>query len=113
MRMLGILAVALAIGVAGIGEASGSAAKPSLRLMSRQPLVAQGKSFLARERVRVRVSGDATTTRSVRATAEGSFGVRFEDVTVGRCDAIRVVATGARGSQATLKTLPAPACNPA
>lgn len=111
--MIGIVAVAFAIGVAGIGNASGKAAKPSLRLMTRQPLVVQGQHFGSRERVRVRVSGDASASRSVRATEAGSFGVRFADIAVDRCSVIRVVAIGGSGRQATLKTLPSPACNPA
>ena len=113
MRMLGMVAVALAIGVAGIGDATGSAIKPSLRLVSRQPLTVQGQHFRSRERVGVSVSGDASASQSVRASEAGSFSVRFADLTVGRCDVIRVVAVGGRGSQATLKRLPGPACNPA
>jgi hypothetical protein len=113
MRMIGVLAAALAIGVAGIGNAAGSAAKASLRLTDRQPLSVQGRYFLSSERVRVRVTGDASASRIVRANAAGSFSARFADITVGRCDSVRVVAVGGRGSQATLKTLPAPACLPA
>jgi len=113
MRTIGVFAAALAIGVAGIGNAAGSAAKASLRLTDRQPLSVQGRYFLSRERVRVRVSGEVSASRFVRANSAGSFGVRFADITVGRCDLIRVVAVGGRGSQATLRMLPAPACNPA
>ena len=113
MRMFGVIAAALAIGVAGISEAAGSSTKPSLRLTDRQPLSVQARHFLSRERVRVRVTGDAQESRTVRANAAGAFSVRFADIMVGRCDAIRVVATGGRGSTATLKTLPAMACNPA
>ncbi|MEP6893826.1 MAG: hypothetical protein ABI927_08615 [Gaiellaceae bacterium] len=113
MRMIGILAAALAIGVAGIGDAAGSAAKANLRLTDRQPLSVQGRYFLSGERVRLRVSGEVSASRIVRANAAGSFTVRFGDITVDRCNVIRVVAVGGRGSQATLKMLPAPACNPA
>jgi hypothetical protein len=113
MRMIGVLAAALAIGVAGIGDAVGSASKASLRLIDRQPLSVQGRYFFARERVRVRVTGDASASRSLRANAAGSFSARFADIAVGRCDVVRIVAVGGRGSQATLKMLPAPACNPA
>ncbi len=113
MRMIGVLAAALVLGVAGIGNAAGSTAKASLRLTDRQPLSVQGRYFLSRERVRVRVSGEVSASRIVRANSAGSFGVRFDDLAVGRCDLIRVVAVGGRGSQATLKTLPAPACMPA
>jgi hypothetical protein len=112
--MFGVLATALAIGVAGVGDAvGGSALKPSLRLMSRQPLTIHGWHFASRERVRVQLSGSAKSSRSTRADASGAFNVKFDDVTVTRCNTIRVVAVGGRGSRAILKMLPSPACLPA
>ncbi len=113
MRWIGIVAVALAVGAAGMGSAVGSPTKASLKLSSRQPLAVQGLHFLAGERVRVQVTGDDTGVRRVRASQTGSFTAKFDDVGVARCNTIRVVATGNSGSTATLKMLPSPACLPA
>lgn len=116
MRVLALIVVAAvaAAGVAiayGAGERAGSRA--SIRLVRMQPLVVSGTGFQAREQVRVTVH--AKVTRSERATASpsGSFRATFADVPVGRCDRLRVIAIGKRGSRAVLKRFPLPACLPA
>jgi hypothetical protein len=111
--MLCILCVA-ALGtllVSGTG-ASDLARKPLLRFVSKQPLAVQGQSFASGERVRVRVEASLTAARRVRASRAGAFTARFEDIVVTRCDTVRIVAVGSRGSRAVLKYLPAPACLP-
>ena len=86
------------------------ATSPSIALTARAPLTVRGLRFHAGERVRVTVSGTGTVSRWTRATRSGTFAVRFDGVTVTRCELIRVVAVGGSGSRAGLKTLPAPAC---
>jgi hypothetical protein len=113
-------AVALAlVAAAGLALAGTSAAKidrsakASLRLASLSPLAVRGAGFAPRERVRVDLSGAVTARRRIVAGPTGAFAVRFDGVVLTRCDLVRVVATGSRGSRATLKLLPSPACLPA
>jgi hypothetical protein len=82
----------------------------TLRLRDRAPLVVAGSGFLRGERVRIVLSGETAARGIVRAGRAGAFVVTFADTTVHRCDLVRVVATGGRGSRATLKVLPPPAC---
>jgi hypothetical protein len=56
------------------------------------------------------MSASGRRRRPVRASRAGRFVVIFAGATVGRCDLVRVIATGGRGSRATLKILPPPAC---
>jgi hypothetical protein len=84
----------------------------ALRLQDRSPVVVAGTGFQRRERVRVTMTLDTTTERVVRTNRAGRFVVTFVGVTATRCDLVRVVARGGRGSRATLKILPPPACLP-
>lgn len=80
----------------------------SLQVVKRVPLTLQGRSFQARETVRVTLGRRA---RSVRANQSGAF-----VVTLGgpdRCNTSRVLATGSGGSRAVVKALPSPECPPA
>lgn len=105
-----VLAASIAVTLT-VSPASATTRSASLRLASKAPLVVQGQRFAPRERVRVSVSGDLQLQRRVIATRSGAFAAEFEAV-VTRCDMVRVIAVGARGSHATLKYLPAPACRP-
>ena len=87
--------------------------KASLRLVSFDPVVIRGAGFASREAVRVDLSGAFLARRRTVATATGSLSVRFADVHATRCDVIRVVAVGSRGTRAGLKSLPSPMCMPA
>ncbi len=115
MRTVLALVACLALGVAGTAAGLGidaSQKRPALRLVDRQPLILKGVRFKARERVRVVVeAADGEMVRVVRARVTGSFVASFGDVVFDRCTGLRVVATGARGSRASLK-LPKPACPP-
>jgi hypothetical protein len=115
MRALALALVAAAgLAVAGTPGAQGDRAnKASLRLVSFAPLTARGAGFRARETVRVDLLGEATARRRARASATGSFVVRFDGVSATRCDVIRAIAVGSSGTRAGLKYLPSPACMPA
>jgi hypothetical protein len=111
-----MLAVAAAVGLAVAHTSaaeSGRSTKASLRLLTFAPPTVRGTGFGARERVRLDLLAPETARRRAIAGATGSFVVRFEGVPATRCDLIRVVAVGSRGSRAGLKYLPAPACMPA
>ena len=100
--------------VVGPSSAGGDrAAMAALRVASFAPLTIRGNGFHARESVRVDLAGVATARRRVVASATGSLSARFESVAATRCDLIRAVAVGSRGSRAELKYLPSPACMPA
>jgi len=112
----GALAVVAAVALVAGGAAEAGAdrsAKASLRLASFAPLTVRGAGFGAREKVRVDLTGVASVRRRTVASPTGTFTVRFDAVTATRCDLIRAVAVGARGSRAGLKYLPSPACMPA
>lgn len=96
----------LAIGVSALAlgtPAWAAAPRPALSAKGRHTLTVSGRHFHARERVRVVLSpaghGDV---RHVRASARGTFTVRFRDVPAGPCDGYAIVATGGGGSRATL-----------
>ena len=88
--------------------------KPSLRLLSTEPLVVQGRSFRPAERVHVKlVANDETIRRRATASPAGLFRADFGTVPLGRCAGFSVRAVGSLGSVAVLKRLPLPACMPA
>ena len=84
---------------------------PSLRLVSKEPLVVRGRSFRPAERVRVVVRTNRDRVRRVTATRSGSFTASFGSVRFVRCIGLDVRAIGSRGSVAVLK-LPQPLCAP-
>lgn len=113
MRKLATLIVLVACGATASSTFAGSSGKANLRLVDRDPLTVQARGFKARERVRVTASVPQTLRKTIRATATGSFRVVFSEVSVDRCNLVRVVAIGAQGSRADLKMLPSLMCSPA
>jgi hypothetical protein len=112
MRTCLAIATALVVALGGIGSATGgTAGKPTLRLLDKQPVKLRGGSFRARERVRVTISSDEfRRARTVRATLRGSFTAQF-DVNLDRCMGLIATANGGNGSRATYK-LPQLLCPP-
>jgi hypothetical protein len=105
---IGAAIVALSV----TGLAAGSPAPPSLQLVDSDPATFIGRGFKPGERVTIMlVDHDAPPAKAIRrATRIGAFGVMFGSVTVDRCEAVFVRATGLRGSRAAYKKLPGPAC---
>ncbi len=105
---LGIVALVLA----GVASAT---PRPAVKLLSENdPMIVKGTGFRAKERVRVTVkvaTPAGTWQRNVMATRTGSFRAVIGLVQTGRCG-FNVRATGSRGSVATLKLPPLPACMP-
>jgi hypothetical protein len=111
------LAVFAAVGVRGVlGVCAASARAPAvLSLQTRDPVSIRGVGFKPAEWVRVRVRGGLAqpgVLRVVRAGPGGTFLAVFPSGGASRCDRVRIVALGGRGSTATLKALPSPACLP-
>ena len=111
--MVPVTAVLLGI-LLGVSACSGSGSGPSssaaLTLARTNPLIVRGSGFQPGERVRLELGPSGATTRA-RASEHGSFRASF-DAPVTRCDRVRVIAIGSKGSRVVLKRLPAPACLP-
>jgi hypothetical protein len=112
MRPLLAIVAVLVVVVATASSAGTGNRDPALRLTSRQPPIVRGIEFKASERVRVSITAQERVTKVVRASRQGVFVASFPAMLVTRCDQIRVVAVGRRGSHAVLKLLPRPMCLP-
>ena len=100
--------LALALGLTLLGSAavgSDSRQKATLKLAGGAPLTLRGANFLAKEPVRVTLSGKVTRTKQVTASSGGGFVVRFP-ATFDRCTTTIARAVGAKGSRAGLKLVP-------
>jgi hypothetical protein len=105
-------AAALVVGVLLLAGVASAATRAALRVSSVDPLIVQGSHFRAKERVRVTVTTLAETwKRSAVSTSAGTFKLVIESVPLGRCG-FGVRATGSKGSIATYKRPPLPACMP-
>lgn len=80
--------------------------RATLKLMDLTPLVVDGRSFGARERVVLTATAtSAQRMMGIVARRNGSFTARFE-LRLGRCTPLTVRAVGVRGSRAILKFEP-------
>lgn len=104
--MLAVLVVAAALASSAVAAPP----KPHLRAASQQPLVVVGSHFRAHERVKLVIHAARVLTFHARAR-HGSFKVHAGFVPSPRCTVVRIVATGSRGSRASLR-LVRPECPP-
>ena len=104
----GLAVVALVVAFAAFGRSSAHGSKPSLRISRATPLTVQGRHFRASELVRL-TSGSRTAR--AKANDSGYFVITIRGAD--RCNTLRIVARGTRGSYALVKLLPAPMCAPA
>ena len=86
--------------------------KPTLRLVSIDPVTVRGQAFEPRERVRLVALGSLQRV-SVRTTTDerGTFKTSFPPLGADRCSPLVVAAVGSRGSRASVKVLRRP-CQP-
>ena len=105
LAAVALVAAAAVIAIA-VGPTSGSSSqrqKPvrraQLTVLGQGPLVLRGNHFKPRERVRLVVKGRPARL-STRAGAKGGFVAVFKGVF--GCDSVTVVATGSRGSRASV-----------
>jgi hypothetical protein len=110
--VLGLVALVPVVFVASASSTS-PAAKPALRVVDRTPLLVAGRGFHTGERVRVVVRGEGMrNVRRTRASARGTFRVRFEGVSASGCGGgLDVRAVGGAGSTAVAKIV-FPLCPP-
>jgi hypothetical protein len=88
------------------------AAKPTVRVVTYRPLTVRGDAFKSGERVRLIVLGSVRrVTRTINATARGSFRASFTRLGTERCSMLVVAAVGSMGSRASASVLHRP-CGP-
>jgi hypothetical protein len=100
-----VLTVAAVVVLAWLLASAALAGKrhPRISIVDQSPVVVVGRGFAARERVTVRaIHGQARLTKTVRATAAGSFRASLGDIDDSTCSPVLSVAVvGAAGSRAT------------
>jgi hypothetical protein len=98
----GSVAVALTVALAFAPAAASTRAKPSLLVVQLRPVKVLGTAFVPHERVRVtlNIAGEQYR-KTVFAGRRGGF-VALYSVRAAKCTTIHVLATGSRGSRASL-----------
>lgn len=109
--MRGLLVTAALL--VAVAPAAATTGKPRLTIVSSAApnLVVRGLSFKPKERVRVRVAGQQTTTAAVTASVAGAFRVILAKPPALACGRLVIRAVGSRGSLVTIRFGP-PECNP-
>ena len=101
----------LSLAVFVLLPASSGSARPTaaatVRVPHTTPFVVRGTGFKAREKVKVVAQAEGRRVKTVVASANGVFTVRFSGISVQRCAGYIVRATGSKGSYAYLRHLPA------
>jgi hypothetical protein len=96
-----VLAVAILAGLIPIQvTAAGARTKPSVNVARVIPVVVEGAGFVSSERVKVVVRLPMVYRKTVTATRRGRFTLTFR-VAAGKCNTIRVLAIGNKGSRAS------------
>ena len=104
MRRTHVLIVLLACAVLLPASLEAATARPSLRIVDRDPLTFGGRAFHADELVSVTVRSGATKARVRKARTDGTgrFILAFAGLRLDRCSgSLEVIATGRRGSKAS------------
>jgi hypothetical protein len=110
MRRIATALVLLFVAGTQAAGASLGHASPTLRVVTRYPVVVRGAHFRPTERVTVRAHH---IVRVVHSTETGAFRARLGTVATDRCSSW-IVAVGARGDQARVRLRgPRPQCAPA
>ena len=103
MRLVVALPLFIALTLAGSASAQ-SAARPTIAVLDRTPVVVRGTAFGPRERVVVTMtSGLRQVIQRTTATYRGSFVVRFDGLRLSGCGGATLVAAGGQGHVARLK----------
>ncbi len=109
MRRAAFAVAAVAILAVVASAAHGEARPPEARVsgsLDTSPAMVQATGFRARERVRLVVSAPTPMVRNVTAGSGGGFTMRLAGVSANSCQGFAMVATGSKGSRATLKRPP-------
>jgi hypothetical protein len=103
MRVIGVLALALAVGAAA-ATASG---RPALRVTSLRPLTVHGYRFEPHEHLRIVITAKRRVERKLDASRRGTFTLRIRGLSLGRCAQYSVQAYAPSGLRAGVKSAPA------
>jgi len=103
VKRLSLIAALLTALVATFAAAAWS--RPIISVTRVVPLTVRGSGFVPGERVRVVARVPAVYRKTVTAGSRGRFSVVFR-VAAGKCVRIRVVATGNKGSRASITVPP-------
>ena len=103
MKVLAAIAVVAAF---ALSAHAATTRTPRVTVTDVAPFTVHGWQFVAHERVTVVVTVKSRHVHTVWATATGTFTTRFTSVSLGRCTAYAVRATGNRGSTAFFKVMP-------
>jgi hypothetical protein len=107
-----VVRVAVLLAAAALAAPAAAGPPTRLTLVRRTPVTVDGTGFRHLERVSVRlVAPGVDRTRRRRATRSGRLTVRF-GVVVDRCSGLSVIASGAAGSRAVLRSRAQPLCPP-
>jgi len=112
IRALALLAVVIAGGVGSAMPSAAGVSRPVLRLVDSSPVTFRGAGFVPNEHVRVVLVEKTRAYRSVVASAEGRFVVRFPGADANDCMGFSAIAVGDRGSRATYKRAPGECAQP-
>jgi hypothetical protein len=114
VRARTLLAAVALVALSAAGPARAGGGGPALRLTGKAPVAVAGSGFARGARVHVVLHGaDGRRSRHARATARGSFAVRFVHASLDRCSPWRIVATDAAGDRVVLRSRALPQCAPA
>ena len=110
MRMKRIVVILVILAAIAPGASAFDRTTPTLRIVTRAPLVVSGMHFWAAERVTIKTAG---ITRVVRTTRLGVFRADLGTMPMDRCS-FQITALGARGDHAMLaaRAMCAPATTP-
>ena len=101
------LAVCASLAAALVAAPGALASGPALTLVRTHPVEVRASGFHASEGVRLTVWAGAAVKRSyTQAGADGRFTATVRGITVSRCAALVITATGSGGSRAVFRRLP-------
>jgi len=100
------LAVYLALLAAASSGGGSTSPRATLRVATVAPFSVRGSGFRAQERVQVVAKVAGRHVKAVRATATGTFRIRFVGVSAPACTGYVVRATGNKGSRAYVRHVP-------
>ena len=104
MRVIGVIALALAVSTA----ATAASSRPALRVTDLKPFTVHGWRFAAGERLRIVIYAGRHAERTLEASGRGTFTLKLRNFTIKRCGQYGVRAYGPSGLRAAIKSPPEP-----
>jgi hypothetical protein len=109
VQVLLVVGVALLAATAVSGATGTTPRKATIAVLDPDPLAIAGRGFFARERVTFRVTREGAVSRKVvTANRLGRLTAEWASLELPECAPYTVIATGARGSTATVRRIRIP-----